>query len=612
MKIAACFNQDGAGCLEIVQKMLQALALRDFHQPRAFPVKNGAVGYVATSDQFSSIPLFRQSPSGNLLMVSGVPIDLHSPLDQTLHMISGQDFLSASQSLALLDGAFAALFWDGLQQKLAVVTDFLGMQPLYVVQRDGLLLLGTELKGITASGLVNLDLDPASWGCFLARGHLFGTRTFLAAVKRAEGGNILIYDPARGSLDISTYWRWPDRKPIRAVADVDTGLLVELLRRNIRGYTAHHAGGSVLLSGGFDSRLLLSLLQEEQISPKALIIEHSDELNNADGKFAVQAARLLHADYEVAKPLRTYYSSEAYLDYLIMNEVATPSLYLFIAQVMSHIRPQMRAIWDGVATGTTVNAYGQKPGGFKEYLATTPRTRDAGPWKIAARVFAPRLADEMFEAFSAVLDQETAKYPDDEYGVREFHIRSRNRTRMAPNPLLVYSNEVLPFTPGYEREFFNLAVNVPAHLKMERTLLLEVYRRHFRVAATVPFCSGAKLLNPWRQSDPLYYLTAARLAAIRLYENPYFRAVLRRVKRPPFSWEPSSLVARVISLVNPDHPDLNSAAVRLLQQGKGPADSTTRGAQETLFYWQVWRWVMDGTLTVRKKDAILPTRRPLT
>lgn len=611
MKLAACFNQDGTGTMQIVQKMLQAQTLRDFHGSRAFAVKNGAVGYVATADRFSRVPLFRQSPSGNLLMVSGIPIDLRASLDQTLHTISGQDFLSASRALSLLDGAFAAVFWDDLQQKLTVVTDFLGMQPLYIVQRHGLLLLATELKGITASGLINLDLDPACWGCLLARGHLFGNRTLLAAVKRAEGGSILLYDPTRGSLDSSTYWRWPERKPIRTVADIDTGLLLELLRRNIRGYAAHHTGGIVLLSGGLDSRLLLSLLQQEQMSPKALILEHPDEFCNADRKFAVQAATLLHADYEIARSERSHYSSQAYLDYLIMNEVATPSLYLFIAQIMAHLRPEMRAIWDGVGTGTTVNAYTQRPGGFKEYLESTPRARDSRPWEIAARVFAPRLSDQMYEAFWAVLDQETAKCSDDEYGVREFHIRNKNRTRHAPNPLQVYANDVLPFTPGYEREFFSLAVNVPVQLKMDRSLLLEVYRRHFPVAATVPFCSGPELVNPFRQSDLHYYLTATRLTAMRLYNNPYLRAVFRRVKRPLFSWETSSLVDRVISLVNPDHPDLNLEAVRLLQQAKGPTDWNTRGARETLFYWQVWRWVMDGTLTVWNKDSILPMRRPM-
>jgi asparagine synthase (glutamine-hydrolysing) len=235
-------------------------------------------------------------------MISGVPINLRGSLEKTLHTLVGQDCDLASRALAELDGAFAALFWDNSQQKMAIITDFLGMQPLYCVHREGLLLLATEAKGITASGLVNLDLDPLGWGSLLARGHMMGDHTLLQAVKRVEAGTVLSWEPTQGNLKASPYWRWPERRPIQRVEDVDTGDLVELLRRCVRGYSAHYAGGTVLLSGGLDSRLLTSILLQEHLHPKALILEHPDESNNADGKFAVEAARHLRIEYEVAKP----------------------------------------------------------------------------------------------------------------------------------------------------------------------------------------------------------------------------------------------------------------------------------------------------------------------
>lgn len=213
----------------------------------------------------------------------------------------------------------------------------------------------------------------------------------------------------------------------------------------------------------------------------------------------------------------------------------------------------------------------------------------------------------MYEDFHAALKQEKARYPDDEFGVREFHFRNKTRTRNLINPLQVYANDALPFTPGLEREFFSMAINIPVTLKKDRTLMLENYRRYFPQAATVPFCSGPKLVNPLRLSDPRYYKLAIQLSFMRLYNNVKVRSVFRRLGRPLFSWDPSRLVDQVLGRVYPDHPDLNPGGFRSLQQAKGLLRDTIRVARETLFYWQVWRWLMDGTLTSRKKDAVRGT-----
>jgi hypothetical protein len=589
--------------------MVRAQTLRDFHQSRVFPVRNGVVGYVATSDRFSAIPMFRQSPDGDLLMVGGVPIDHHGTLEQTLQRISSQDCLEAARSLASLDGAFAALFWDNGCGKIAVVTDFLGIQPLYVVRREGLLLLASDLKGIAASGLVDLDMDPASWGAFISLGHFLGDDTSLKAVKRVGAGSIILYDPSRGSLETSKYWEWPEAKPIRKMEDVDTGYLLDLLRQDIKGYSDHNPNGTLLLSGGLDSRLLLALLKQEGLYHQALILAHPDEFFGADGEFAVRAATLLQANYELVRSPRSCYSSPAYLDYLMMNEVAFPSLYLFIAQVSGHIRADMHAIWEGHAPGCTVNLWAQPPGGFGPYLQSCCAPPTSPWWRAARQIFAQPTFEQIREEFRLSLDREKSKYPDDEFGVLGFRIACRVRNRSSSNPTKVYANDVLPFTPGFSRDFINYVASIPLSLKLGRKLYLKIYRDHFPKAANVPFCSGPVLVNPWRRSDLRHYLTAAELAVRRSYSNRYLRGGLRRLHSALFSWDPSTWVNRVIKHVNPDHPDLNGAEVRLLQREQYPARHPARTSQELLFYWQVWRWVMDGSLGVRMKDDESPQGR---
>jgi hypothetical protein len=131
LKLAIYFNRDGIGCREVVEKMCQAQSLCSSHSYEVLDINNGAMGYVRTSDQFSSIPHFHQGPQGNILAVSGVPLDMHGSLKQTLLSIVSQDYQRAAKSLSALDGAFAGAFWDNVHHKLVIVTDFLGSQPLY-------------------------------------------------------------------------------------------------------------------------------------------------------------------------------------------------------------------------------------------------------------------------------------------------------------------------------------------------------------------------------------------------------------------------------------------------------------------------------------------------
>ncbi|MCJ7786149.1 MAG: hypothetical protein MUP41_19640, partial [Desulfobacterales bacterium] len=76
MKLAIYFNRNGIGCREVVEKMCRAQSLYSSHSYRVLDLNNGAMGYVQTSDQLSSIPHFQQSSQGNLLAISGVPLDM--------------------------------------------------------------------------------------------------------------------------------------------------------------------------------------------------------------------------------------------------------------------------------------------------------------------------------------------------------------------------------------------------------------------------------------------------------------------------------------------------------------------------------------------------------
>jgi hypothetical protein len=588
--------------------MLQAQTLRSDHIPHVFDLGIGAVGYLTTSDRFSAVPLARCTPEGNLLFLSGVPIDPRGNLADTLATVAKADYRTAARLLPTLDGAYAAVFWDQRHQKLVVVTDFLGLQPLYTAEIPGSLLLASELRGIAASGRIALDLDPAGWGTFVSFGYFLGSATALNRVRLVEPAAVVTFDAVTGSIDTSTYWRWPEPRRGLTIEQVETGPLADFLCRHVEAYAAHAPEGTILLSGGVDSRLILCAMLRTGLRPKALILSYPVEHDDADGRFAAQLARSLGVAHSVATAVPDFYSSDAYVDYLIASEVTTPSLGLFITQVFSQLSPTMEAVWEGVASGAPLKISHQPPGGFAEFLAQECHPFESARWSAAARVFAPALLGAMRHGCEDQLASERARYADDEFGVSEFIARNRKRNRYGLNPFKVYANTVLPLTPGISKDYFALGGGIPYAVRADHRLVRELFRRHFPEGAGLPFITGSRLVKARASLDLPYYATLARTRVMRL---PYLGGALRRLGlRPRMVRGESQVLARTLARVEPDHPDLTRDAVRALTRQAAASDPVARAARELLFYWQMWRWVMDGSVHARRRVLVASIDSP--
>jgi Glutamine amidotransferase domain len=595
MKLGICFRSDMGDSVAVVRRVLEAQTLRPHQTPHIFDLAQGSVGYLATSERFSSVPLFRQGANGNLLLISGVPVSMNDPIESVLSDLVDGGFREAKDHFSRLDGIFAAVLWDALNQRLVIATDFLGLQPMYIVRSKDVLVLSSELKGIAASGLHKVEMDPIGWASFISFGHSLGGFTSLKGVQRVPSGTVIVFDAASGSLEKHTYAPWPKASTPKAI--VDTDALVQCLRREVTAYTNHNQPGVVLLSGGFDSRLLLALLRSLDIRPSALVVSHRSERLDADGRFASRIADRFDVKCEYRTPEPSFFSTNAFLDYLVSNDVATPSLNLFIPQVSSFIRSEMEAVWEGVSPGYTL-AFPRIPSfDVRTYIQHRCQPRESPIWRAASRLFANRTFEHMYERFRAALEEEVSRCDSGDVGLLQFEARNQMRNRMAHNPVNIYSNDVLCFTPGISREFWSLAASIPYSAKRDFRLYLEIFRKHFPRALEVPFCSMGKLYSAGANPGADYYLR-------HFSAPPGAHTLATMLKRLGLdSWNNSKLIDRVVASVSPDHPDLCDDFVRAVQRNAAARNQMIKNARVLLFYWQVWRWVMEGTLHTSNSRA---------
>ena len=502
---------------------------------------------------------------GDLCLFTGIPIDGPS-LDNVA------DANAAAALFRLHSGAFAGVFWDADQETLVVATDCLGMQPLYMRNEPGALTFVSDTKAIAG------EPDLAAWGAFISIGHPIGERSLMGGLRRVPPASILTYDCKRQRLDIHRYWQWPEASDAWRHYD-----FVESLDRDVRAYTSSHGAGTVLLSGGFDSRLLLFLLKRAGIPVDALSIAHEDEHGDADGRLAQAIAERAGVSLRKASPPRDFFSSRAYLNYLAASDAGFPSLDLFIAKVASQI--DAGAVWDGLVPGFVFMPLHQPEGGFDAYLKQEIRGPDSAIWRAAEIVFKPEVLAAMREGFARDLDSELSRLPRDMHGLARFVIENRSRNRPAMNPLKVYANRANAFTPGLSKDFMAHAATIPFREKQHGQFYRSLFAGLDKRALSVPFVSGGELL-PGNRFSPSYY--CERLRA----EQNRFRSRHPRL----FSGKRHALPKRSSylgeHLFEDDDRWLNPSAREWL---KTP-ETGNYLAWKLLFHWKAWQWLHEGTL----------------
>ncbi len=502
---------------------------------------------------------------GNVCFFTGAPIN-----GPDVREIVDAD--AAIRLFPAYDGAFNAVFWDAERRVLVVATDCLGMQPLYMRNADGEFTLVSETKAIRG------EPDLAAWGAFISIGHPIGARSLMSGLARVPPASILTYDCAHRRLDIHRYWHWPT--PSAAWRDYD---FLGSLEQDMRACAAFGNPGTLLLSGGFDSRLLLFLLERSGIPVNALIVAHEDEHGDADGRLAGAVATLAGVRFRKAYPQPDFFSSSAYVDYLSASDAGYPSMDLFIAKVASQINDA--AVWDGLVPGFVFMPLHQPEGGFDAYLRQEVRRPDSAIWRAAETLFKRDVVDAMQAGFAADLDAEVSRLPHDAFGVTRFVIENRSRNRASTNPLKVYANRADVFTPGLSKDFMTHAAVIPFEQKLDGRFYRSLLARLDRRSLSIPFLSGGNLLKGEGFS---------RAYCGELLRGAYNK---HRVRHPSlFPGGPRVHTVRSTFLADQLFDDndgwLNPQAREQLRSITADNDVKWK----LLFHWKAWQWVHEDGL----------------
>jgi len=161
-----------------------------------------------------------------------------------------------------LDGIYACGLWDEGRQLLTLARDPLGIKPLYVQERSGVLVFSSELSAFQASGAAT-EPDAQAIAAYGLWGAYASPASALRGVQAFSPGRVAEWQPGVGLRTIS------QQALPRASADVAAASLEEAVvgvAERLRAAVEAQAIGDVpvgcFLSGGLDSGILAALLQD--------------------------------------------------------------------------------------------------------------------------------------------------------------------------------------------------------------------------------------------------------------------------------------------------------------------------------------------------------------
>lgn len=508
----------------------------------------------------------------NLLVTLGTPLPPITRIPDS--------FEDAINELSQYDGVFSFIFWDKVSEKIIVCTDPLGIQPLYWRKGDDGIIFSSQTK------IFNTDYDPAGWGAFLSLGYALGNQTLTKGVERVPAACILIIDIPTQAVDCRNYWNLAAENRVVSLSDV-YGALDDSMDKAI---SVAQFDQVLLMSGGFDSRLIACMLKQKKQLFKAIIISHYDENLDADAQFAKKMANELNIIYDFVIPNKNYFSSNAYLDYLFDSESEIPSLYLFISQAAQFIPHNTVSVWDGLLPGGTLKG---RKGGFELFFSERGMGYDSKTWDAARTVFANGIAEKMWVAFKDTWEKEISRYSDDSDGTTKFFVEHRLRNRTGPNPFKIFQKKAQVFSPGMTRYYMDCAMSIPYEKKKDYKFYREIFLKYMPEALKIPLVHGNTIEHTNGFSLASRSLTLA--SAIHLFLKRRPRLMRCLFVDPGFrSFQPSCFLTIPSVMKEPD-PVLNQNFLRKLQNGEKISPET----KQLLFHWRVWRWLHGGVFNER-------------
>ncbi|MDB4655558.1 asparagine synthase (glutamine-hydrolyzing) [Flavobacteriales bacterium] len=197
-----------------------------------------------------------------------------------------------------LNGMFTIAIVDTQESQLFIFRDRLGIKPLYVYQKDGMVAFASELKGIVAlKNEVELSINHSAIPYFLHLGYIPEPLSIYIEVEKFPSGCWAVYNGQE--LSTERYWSASEQIKTEVLSNELEAKeeLKTLLQKSVSRRLMSDVPFGTFLSGGIDSSLVTALAQNATSEKlKTFSIGFEDGKHN-ESAFAQQVAQHLDTEH---------------------------------------------------------------------------------------------------------------------------------------------------------------------------------------------------------------------------------------------------------------------------------------------------------------------------
>ena len=200
-----------------------------------------------------------------------------------------------------LNGAFSILVVDYKFNKLTIITDKLGIYPIYTYGCDNInsFQFSSNFKTLLDNINKKINEDIVSIAEFLKKGFIYHPNTFYKEIKTLDNGSYCILD-FKEKIIKKKYFT-VKAKPIYNF-DYLVNELSKALLKSIERRTLKYFGKKAVLSGGSDSRMILANSSDQNTDAVTLYNQKNHEV-----EITKNIAKSLNSKHELIKRNDDYY-----------------------------------------------------------------------------------------------------------------------------------------------------------------------------------------------------------------------------------------------------------------------------------------------------------------
>ncbi len=175
------------------------------------------------------------------------------------HYIHDLYFERGDKMMRNLAGAFAISIWDKRTQSLLLITDYLGLRPIYFSFYNGVFRFASEVKGILADPEFPHIINKEAFADFFYFGHILEEKTFFKDIQMLPPASVLRLQDGRITVESYSDITFPDFYTPRTDNWYDD-LINTAIHSSIKKMIRPDLSYGLSLSGGLDSRWIAAYL----------------------------------------------------------------------------------------------------------------------------------------------------------------------------------------------------------------------------------------------------------------------------------------------------------------------------------------------------------------